>query len=149
MTTLARSLGAASCALALAAASCTSGLPTSLGSSGGSPSVKLAFSLQPSSVAAGATISPPVVVAVQDGFGNTVPTATLSVTVAIGNNGGGGTLSGTTTVAAVRGFATFADLAIDKAGTGYTLTAAATGVIGATSNPFAVTTAAAARIRRF
>lgn len=140
MPALRSSLGAVSRALALAAAaSCTGGsLPTSQGGSGGSPAAKLAFSLQPPSVAAGAAITPPVVVAVQDGYGTTDTSATLSVTVAIGNDAGGGTLSGTTTVAAVRGFATFADLAIDKAGAAYTLTATATGVTGATSNPFDV-----------
>ena len=41
--------------------------------------------------------------------------------MAIGTNPGGGTLSGTTTVAAVAGVATFSNLSINKAGTGYTL----------------------------
>jgi hypothetical protein len=43
--------------------------------------------------------------------------------IAIGANPVGGTLSGTTTVAAVAGTATFANLSIDKAGAGYTLAA--------------------------
>ena len=43
--------------------------------------------------------------------------------MAIGTNPGGGTLSGTSPVAAVAGVATFTNLSIDKAGTGYTLTA--------------------------
>ena len=47
-----------------------------------------------------------------------------SVTLAIGTNPGSGTLSGTVTVAAVNGVATFSNLSINKAGTGYTLTAA-------------------------
>jgi len=37
---------------------------------------------------------------------------------------GGGTLSGTTTLSAVSGVATFSNLSIDKSGAGYTLTAA-------------------------
>src|SRR5207237_544647 len=48
----------------------------------------------------------------------------------------GGTLSGTTTVAAVGGLATFSSLSITKAGTGYTLTASSTGLTSATSSAF-------------
>src|SRR2546421_611274 len=47
--------------------------------------------------------------------GNTVTTATTSITLAIGTNPASGTLAGTTTVAAVSGVATFSDLSIDKA----------------------------------
>src|SRR2546427_39032 len=83
-------------------------------------------------------ITPAVQVAVQDAQGNTVMTATTSITVAIGTNPASGTLSGTTTVAAVSGVATFSNLSIDKAGTGYTLTASATGLTGATSSAFNV-----------
>ena len=42
-----------------------------------------------------------------DPGGNPVPTFTGSITVALGNNPGGSTLSGTTPVAAVNGVATF------------------------------------------
>src|SRR5437899_1710308 len=91
------------------------------------PAAKLAFIVQPSNAAAGAGIAPAVQVAVQDAQGNTVTTATTSITVAIGTNPASGTLSGTTTVAAVSGVATFSDLSIDKAGSGHTLTATATG----------------------
>src|SRR5256885_12453008 len=49
---------------------------------------------------------------------------TGSVTVALGTNRGGAILSGTTPVAAVVGVATFF-LSLNKAGTGYTLTASA------------------------
>src|SRR5439155_14525085 len=84
-------------------------------------------------------------VAVQDAQGNTVTTATTSITVAIGTNPASGTLSGTTTVAAVSGVATFFNLSIDKAGTGYTLTASATGLTGATSSAFNIGVGAAAK----
>ncbi len=67
--------------------------------------------------------------------------STVAVTVAIGNNAGGGILSGTTTKNAVAGVATFSDLSINQAGTGYTLTASATGVADATSNAFNISTA--------
>jgi hypothetical protein len=59
--------------------------------------------VQPSNTAAGAAITPAVQVAVQDAQGNTVTTATTSIKLAIGTNPASGTLSGTTTVAAVNG----------------------------------------------
>ena len=55
-----------------------------------------------------------------DRFGNLVTFDTSNVTVALGTNPGGGTLSGTTTLAAVAGVATFSTLSIDKTGV-YTL----------------------------
>ena len=100
---------------------------------------KLVFTVQPSSAAAGAANSPAMQVAVQDAQGNPVTTATTSITLAIGTNPGSGTLAGTTTVAAVNGVATFANLSINNPGTGYTLTASATGLMGATSNAFNIT----------
>src|SRR5438477_195906 len=64
--------------------------------------------------------------------------STASVTVAIGTNPGGGTLSGTATVSAVGGVATFSNLSIDKSGTGYTFTAASGALTGATSAAFTI-----------
>ena len=64
-----------------------------------------------------------VLVVAADPFGNADATYNGNVTVAIGTNPGSGTLSGTLTVAAVNGVATFSNLSINKAGTGYTLTA--------------------------
>ena len=72
--------------------------------------------------------------------------ATTNITLAIGTNAGGGTLSGTfTTVAAVAGVATFSDLSINLTGTGYTLTAADAAALltGATSSAFNITAGAA------
>src|SRR5262249_58736689 len=72
---------------------------------------------------------------------NRVTVGTWSAAVAIGANAGGGTLSGTTTVAASGGIATFSTLSIDKTGTGYTL-AATDGSLGAgTSGTFNITSA--------
>ena len=48
-------------------------------------------------------------------------------------------LSGTTAVQVADGVARFSDLSIDKAGSGYTLTAKAQGAIPGTSDPFNVT----------
>ena len=108
--------------------------------------VNLVFTTQPSNVTAGAAITPAVVVTAQDGLGNTVTSFTGQVSLALGNNPGGGTLSGGGPVSAVAGVATFSNLTIDKAGTGYTLTAAATGAAAGTSAPFNVSPAAASQL---
>jgi len=102
----------------------------------------LAFFVQPTNTQAGATITPAVQVEVRDQFANRLTTATNSITVGIGTNPASGTLSGTKMVAAASGVATFSTLSIDNIGTGYTLTAAATGLTGATSASFNVTAAA-------
>ncbi len=103
--------------------------------------VGLVFAQQPGSTQVGAAISPAVTVRAVDGGGSIVPSFTGIVTIALGANPGGGTLSGTTTAAAVAGVATFANLRISQPGAGYTLTASATGLAGATSASFTVTTA--------
>jgi len=110
------------------------------------PASRLAFSVQPSTVTAGATITPPVEVTARDALGNTADGFTASVTVAIGQNPGVGTLSGTQTVAAVAGVASFPTLSVDRAGSGYTLVAAAAGPSGATSAPFDVTATRATQL---
>ncbi len=97
---------------------------------------KLAFIQQPTSTSIGAVISPAVTVAVEDPSGATVTTATNAVTISIVANPAGGTLGGTLTVNAVNGIATFSNLSINNAGTGYTLGAAASGLSGATSAAF-------------
>ena len=103
------------------------------------PPTRLAFTAQPpATVDGGAPISPPVQVAVQDVLGTTVPNATTAVTIGWAANSSGATLSGTTTVQAVAGIATFADLRVDLPGSGYALAAAASGVAGTTSGSFAV-----------
>ena len=58
---------------------------------------------------------------------------------AINNNPSAGTLSGTASVNAVAGVATFSDINIDNAGIGYTLDATATGLTTATSASFDIT----------
>jgi enterochelin esterase-like enzyme len=101
----------------------------------------LAMGQQPGSATAGQSISPPITVQVLDQSGN-LTVSTTSVTVAVGNNPCGGTLSGTLTVPAVAGVATFSDLSIDIPGNCYTLTVSATGLTGTNSSAFNITTAA-------
>src|SRR5262249_19287032 len=103
----------------------------------------LAFGVQPTTTLAGTAITPAITVQVLDAFGTLVTTDTSNVTVATGATPGSGTLSGTTTVAASGGIATFSTLAIDKVGTGYTLTASRAGLGVGSSNSFNITPAAA------
>src|SRR5207247_679020 len=105
---------------------------------------QLVFNVQPSTTTAGAAITPAVEVTAQDASGNTASGFTGNITVAIGTNPSSGTLSGTKTVAAVAGVASFSGLSIDKAGTGYTLTA--TGAGSTTSAAFNITPAAASAL---
>jgi len=99
---------------------------------------KLAFITPPSNTNAGAPINPAVQVAIEDVNGSVVTGATNSVTIAVGTNPSSGTLSGTLTASAVGGVATFSNLSINNAGTGYTLTASSTGLTGTTSAAFSI-----------
>src|SRR6266571_1337232 len=124
------------------------------------PATQLEFTVEPTTVTAGVALAPPLQVAALDpegnpvpGFtgnvtvafggtsgagvalGNLVPSFTGSVGIATGSNPGGATLSGTTPVAAIGGVATFYDLSLNKTGTGYTLTASASGFAPVTSTP--------------
>ena len=108
---------------------------------------QLAFTVQPSTAVAGASIAPPVQVEIRDALGNLVTGSTASVTVTIGNNPPGtGVLSGTTTLNAVAGVATFPNLSINRDGVGYTLTAASGVLTGATSTAFNVNPGAATAV---
>src|SRR5207245_2255599 len=100
---------------------------------------QVVFTVQPTTTTAGATIAPAVQVTAQDAQGNTATGFSGNITVALGANPGGGTLSGTTAIAATAGVASFANLSINRTGTAYTLVAAATGVSGGTSAAFNVT----------
>jgi hypothetical protein len=108
----------------------------------------LAFTTQPSSTTAGAVISPSVQVSLEDGFGNVITSDnSTTVTLAIGSNPGGGTLSGTLTQTAVAGVASFNDVSISNAGTGYTLSATSTPAHGtATSDPFDLAAAGSGKV---
>src|SRR5947199_61941 len=106
----------------------------------------LVFTVQPSSTPAGAVITPAVQVTARDSLGNTATSFSGTVTVAIGSNPAGGSLSGTKNQTAGSGVASFADLSIDKASAGYTLTASATGLTQATSTSFTIGAGAAAKL---
>jgi len=100
--------------------------------------VKLVFLTQPAGAKAGAPFATQPVVMVQDADGKKVDVPATSVTIIV-YSGPGGSISGTTTVDVVDGLATFKDLSIDQAGTGYVLIATSRGLTSAKSEPFDVT----------
>ena len=79
----------------------------------------------PSSVVVGTTFG--LTVQVDNGLGNP---AGGTVTVALGNNPGDATLGGTLTAPVEDGVATFSDLTLSQAGSGYTLTVTASAIAG-------------------
>jgi hypothetical protein len=103
------------------------------------PAGKLVFRTQPTTGLAGSPLTPNPSVAIETLNGVVNTAANGPVTVQIGSNPGGGTLSGSITINAVKGIATFPGLAVTTQGDGYTLTALATGDSSVTSNPFNLT----------
>ncbi|MBP9890301.1 MAG: putative Ig domain-containing protein [Planctomycetes bacterium] len=103
--------------------------------SAGAPKCLL-FRVQPSWTASGNSISPAVQIEIRDMYGALCATATNSVTISLGANPGGATLSGTLTQAAVGGVASFSNLSLNSNSVGYTLVVSAAGIAGATSRPF-------------
>ncbi len=99
------------------------------------PPPSLSFLVPPSTTVTGQLIAPAPQVKLVDYTGAAIPGA--SVTLSFGTNPVGGTLAGTTTVVTgPTGIATFPDVTIFNAGTGYTLVATAGIAVPATSNPF-------------
>ncbi len=108
---------------------------------------QLAFIAEPGFGVSGSVFITQPFVAVQDAFGNTVTTDTSTVTLAIGTNPGGGTLSCTSTsLSATSGVAGFANCTINLTGTGYTLTATDGALTSTTSSPFNVNPGAATQL---
>ncbi|MFM7306769.1 MAG: beta strand repeat-containing protein, partial [Actinomycetota bacterium] len=104
---------------------------------------RLAITTQPGGGAAGASLAVQPVIAVQDSGGNTVTDATVQVTV----TRSGGTLGGTTSINAVSGVATFANLTFaGTTNTDYTLTFSSSPLTGATSDSFRVTVGTATQL---
>ena len=100
-----------------------------------SSAVKLAFSLQPTNALTQAIIAPAVQVAVEDASGNTVASATNPITLSLN---GGAALGGTLTVTPQNGIATFSNLTVGTAGTGYTLSATSPNLTSANSTSFTI-----------
>jgi hypothetical protein len=95
---------------------------------------------------AGVAISPALQVEIRDADGNLVTTANNQITIAIDTGPGGATLSGTTQVNAVNGVASFANLILTKAGSGYRLRASSGSLTTDQTNSFTVTPGPAAKL---
>jgi hypothetical protein len=108
----------------------------------------LVFAQQPTAVVAGSVISPAVTVKIEDAYNNVLTgDSTDQVTLSLGANPSGGTLGGTTTVTVSGGTATFGNLSINLAGSGYTLVArSAATATGATSAAFSVSAVASSTL---
>ena len=102
------------------------------------PAVLLIITTQPTNTGVNSPIT--VVVEARDAFGIPDPTFGGDVSVSIGTDPSGGTatLSGTLTVSAINGIATFNDLSIDVVANGYTLSFSSVGIVPTTSNLFDV-----------
>lgn len=104
-------------------------------------------STQPAlSQTAGVNVTPGFVVTALDASNAVITGFTGTVTLSIGSNPGGSTLSGTTSVSAVAGVATFSAFKLDKVGTGYTVTANSAGFTAITSSAFNIVAGAATQM---
>src|SRR5205809_542201 len=101
------------------------------------PAARVAFSSPPSSARAGEPINPPVQVTVRDSAGHVTLRDTL-VILSLGANPSGDSLRGDTLAHSVNGVATFVNVRLDKAASGYRLTAAAPELHPDTSPAFSV-----------
>ncbi|NVJ20206.1 lamin tail domain-containing protein [Myxococcus sp. AM011] len=106
---------------------------------------RLAFSTSAVEATAGAVINS-LEVRFLDSQSRLVPGATAPVTLSLAANPGAATLEGTLTVVPVDGVARFTDVVLKKAGAGFQLLAAATGVENATTETFTVVPAEAASL---
>jgi hypothetical protein len=96
---------------------------------------RLVFVTEPASATAGASLSPINVSAV-DSTGGVVAVFDGRVTLALAANPGGDQLHGTITATAVQGTATFGDVRVDRAATGYTISAHIDGLADGASTAF-------------
>jgi hypothetical protein len=99
---------------------------------------QLVFSRNPTAATVGTPIAPAIQVTARDDQGDVETNFAGAVTVAIATNPGNASLSGTLTVGAVAGVATFSNLEINRGEDGYTLTATSGTLTAATSAAFDV-----------
>jgi sugar lactone lactonase YvrE/Tol biopolymer transport system component len=105
----------------------------------------LALTAPPATVTAGPAFA--LTATVQDAFGKTDTTFNGTVALALGaGSPAGAVLGGSGTAPAFNGVAHFNDVLLTLAGTGYALTASATGVTPATTAAFSVVPAAASQL---
>ena len=108
----------------------------------------LTFLQQPTNHATNSAITPPVKVGVVDSEGKADPyTLYTDINLVIGNNPGGGTLSGGGIMPLTQGVATYPALQISQGGVGYTLVATSVPAgLTATSSAFTITAGTASKL---
>jgi alpha-tubulin suppressor-like RCC1 family protein len=102
------------------------------------PPTSLAFDVQPSNAAVGATITPAIKVKLKNGTQDIMDSG-IAIAVQLSNPPGGITLGGTLTASTVNGVATFNNLAVNAAAAGLILSATSAGLTSVQSNSFAIT----------
>lgn len=116
------------------------GIGTSGGGGGtGGAATHLVFTAQPVSTPATQAMASSVIVQAEDGVGAVDTGYSAVITLSFSANPGGATLSGNFSVNAVNGVATFSNLTLDKADTGYVLVATSGSLTSANSAKFTVT----------
>ena len=103
-----------------------------------------AITTQPTGAASGSTLGIQPVIRIVDASGNTVTSSSVSVVASIAS--GTGTLSGTTTVTASSGIATFTNLVITGTAGNFTLTFTPTSLTPITSSSLAITVGPATKV---
>ena len=114
------------------------------GGGGGLVASALAIATQPVTTVAGTAVT--LAVDAVDAAGAIVTSFSGPIALALGPNSGGATLGGTLSATAVNGVATFSNVVLTKAASGYTLVATAGSLASATSHAFGINAAAAAAI---
>ena len=110
----------------------------------------IVFGQQPTNTAVGVAINPAVTVRMLDAYNNLVTTDnTDKVTITLASNSSGGTLSGTATATVINGTATFGNLSINAAGSGYVLDAVSGSLVSAASAGFNVNSVSSSVIESF
>ena len=97
---------------------------------------RLVFAGQPLTAIFGLPLGGPITVEVQDALGNRATTGSTTVSLILGTNPNGAQLGGVLAVGSTNGQAVFSNVVLDRAGLGYTLSASASGLGGATSTSF-------------
>jgi len=96
---------------------------------------RLAVTASPSTGLVRTPLAPPLAAELLDAFGNRTSVSGLDVTVDIDANPGGAGLSGNLVASSAGGLVAFADLSLDRPGTGFTLLVTGTSVAGAVTGP--------------
>ena len=134
-------------ALVIAAAACDPATEVGvlgtgvIGGGGGADgaATKLVFTQQPANTQATAAMATAVVVEAQDPLGNVDTSYNGVVTLALSSNPDTAVLGGNFSVSAIFGVATFSNLTVSKADTGYVLTAGSGALTAGFSTKFTIT----------